>query len=130
MNNAPLQSTDTNNDWLENYEGQLAIDAYQTPDEIVIRAPIAGVKPEDLEISITDDIVHIKGERKSTEETQSDNFFAQECYWGTFSRSYILPIAVNADKADATMTKNGILVIKIPKLEKSQSKTIDIKTEE
>lgn len=129
MNNVPLAS-ETSNDWLENYEGQLAIDAYQTPEEIIIRAPIAGVKPEDLEISITDDIVNIKGERKSTEETESENYFAQECYWGTFSRSYILPIAVNADKAEATMTKNGVLMIKIPKLEKSQSKTINIKAEE
>jgi HSP20 family protein len=130
MNNAPLASSEANNDWLENYEGQLAIDAYQTPDEIIIRAPIAGVKSEDLEIAITDDIVNIKGERKADSETHSDSFFAQECYWGTFSRSYILPIAVNADKAEATMTKNGVLIIKIPKLEKSQSKTIEIKTEE
>lgn len=69
-NQIASQPTDaSNSDWMETYEGQLAVDVYQTPDDIVVRAPIAGVKPEDLEISITDDIVSIKGERKNAVPT-------------------------------------------------------------
>ena len=60
----------TESDWLEEYEGQLAVDVYQDNDFIVIKAPIAGVKPEDLEISITDEVVNIKGERKTQSELQ------------------------------------------------------------
>ena len=115
-------------DWLEDYEGQLAVDVYQTENDVVLKAPLAGVSPEDLEISITDEVINIKGERKVTEEVTRDNYFAQECYWGTFSRSYILPVAVNSEKASASL-KNGILHIVIPKLEKTKTRTIEIKTE-
>lgn len=115
-------------DWMEDYEGQLAIDVYQTGDEIVLKAPIAGVNPADLEISITDEVISIKGSRKESEEVVKENYFAQECYWGSFSRSYVLPTAVNSEKATASL-KNGILTIKIPKLEKTKTRTIEIKTE-
>lgn len=118
-----------NQDWMnDEYEGQLAIDVYQTENDVVIKAPIAGVSRENLEISITDEVMNIKGERKESEEINKDNYFAQECYWGSFSRSYVLPIAVDAEKAEANL-KNGILTIKIPKLEKTKTKTIEIKTE-
>lgn len=115
-------------DWMEDYDGQLAIDVYQTGDEIVLKAPIAGVNPADLEISITDEVISIKGSRKESEEVVKENYFAQECYWGSFSRSYVLPTAVNSEKATASL-KNGILTIKIPKLEKTKTRTIEIKTE-
>ena len=116
-------------DWLsDDYEGQLAIDVYQTENDVVLKAPIAGVPREDLEISITDEVINIKGERKQSSEITKENYFAQECYWGTFSRSYVLPIAINSEKASATL-KNGILTITIPKLEKTKTKTIEIKTE-
>lgn len=121
--------TNTDGDWLADYEGQLAIDVYQTEDEVVLTAPIAGVDKDDLEISITDEVVNVKGERRQQQETVKENFYTQECYWGAFSRSYILPVPVDATKAEALM-KNGILTIKIPKLEKSKTKTIDIKVEE
>lgn len=124
-----IQQTDNSQDWLDEYEGQLAVDVYQTEDEVVLKAPIAGVKPEDLEISITDEVINIKGERKATEEISRENFFAQECYWGAFSRSYILPVAVASEKAEAHLDKNGILTITLPKLEKSKTKVIEIKTE-
>lgn len=129
MDNTPIQNPGQTQDWMEDYEGQLAIDAYQTDDDIVVKAPIAGVRPEDLEISITDEVINIKGERKEMEEITRENFFAQECYWGSFSRSYVLPIAVNSEKASAAL-KNGILTIRVPKLEKTKTKTIEIKTEE
>ena len=130
MDNTPLSNL--NQDWMEeheNREGQLAVDVFQTEDDIVLKAPIAGVKSDDLEISITDEVISIKGERKEVEETTKENYFATECYWGSFSRSYILPIAVDAEKATAGL-KNGILTLRIPKLEKSKTKTIEIKTEE
>lgn len=127
MDSTPLANT--NQDWMEDYEGQLAIDVFQTADDMVLKAPIAGVSPENLEISITDEVINIKGERKEVEEITRDNFFAQECYWGSFSRSYVLPIAVNSEKAEAKL-KNGILTIRIPKLEKTKTRTIEIKTEE
>lgn len=129
MDNAQIQNPNSEGDWMEDYEGQLAIDAYQTDDDIVIKAPIAGVAREDLEISITDEVINIKGERKDNAEIARENFLAQECYWGSFSRSYVLPIPVNAEKATAAL-KNGILTISIPKLEKTKTKTIEIKTEE
>ena len=119
----------TNEDWLEECEGQLAVDVFQSNDSVILKAPIAGVKPADLEISITDEVINIKGERRETQETSRENYFAQECYWGAFSRSFILPIAVNAEKAEAVL-KDGILTIKIPKSEKTKTKTIAIKAEE
>jgi HSP20 family protein len=116
------------NDWLEEYEGQLAIDVYQTNDAVIVKAPIAGVKPEELEISITDDVVNIKGQRQNKSEVSGEHYFAQECYWGAFSRSYILPVAVESEKAVAQL-KDGILTITIPKLEKAKTKLIEIKAE-
>lgn len=117
------------NEWLGDYEGQLAVDVYQNDDEVVLKAPIAGVRAEDLEISITDEIINIKGERKFSEEISRESYFAQECYWGAFSRSYILPVAVESQKAEAHLDKSGILTIRIPKVEKSKTKMLEIKTE-
>ena len=109
-------------------EGQLAVDAYQTEDNIIVKAPIAGVFPENLEIAITDEVVTIRGERKKEGSVNSENYFAQECYYGAFSRSYLLPIAVNSDKATANI-KNGILTITIPKLEKTKTRIIKVENE-
>lgn len=121
--------TAPSSDWMEDYEGQLAVDVYQTDDDVVVKAPIAGVRPEDLEISITDEVVTIKGERKEQQEIKRENYLCQECYWGAFSRSYVLPVAVSGDKAQASL-KNGILTITIPKQEKTKVKTIQVKAEE
>jgi HSP20 family protein len=128
MDNTQIQPSANNQDWMEDYEGQLAIDVYQTEDDVILKAPIAGVKPEDLEISITDEVINVKGERKLIDEISRENYFAQECYWGAFSRSYILPVAVSSEKATASL-KNGILTITIPKQEKTKTKMIEIKTE-
>ncbi len=128
MENTQAQPAANNQDWMEDYEGQLAVDVYQTDDNVTLKAPIAGVKPEDLEISITDEVINIKGTRKFADEIARENYFAQECYWGAFSRSYILPVAVSSEKATASL-KNGILTITIPKQEKTKTKTIEIKAE-
>ncbi len=89
-------------------EGQLTIDVYQTDDDIVIKSTIAGVKPEDLDVNINNDMVTIRGERKQDEDIDPENYYYQECYRGPSSRSVILPVEIIADKAEATM-KNGIL---------------------
>ena len=75
----------------EEGEGQLTIDVYQTPEEVVVESTIAGVKPEDLDIAITNEAVTIRGKREKTETIKDEDYFYQECYWGKFSRSIILP---------------------------------------
>lgn len=114
-------------DWMEEYEGQLAIDVYQTPEEMIIKAPIAGVAPEDLEISITDEVVTVRGQRRDGQDISRENYFCQECYWGAFSRSYVLPIAVDSENARANL-KDGILTIAIPKQEKTKTHLLKVET--
>jgi HSP20 family protein len=112
--------------WAGDSEGQLTIDVYQTDNDIVIKSTIAGVKPEDLDVSINNDMVTIRGDRKNEEKVEGENYYYQECYWGTFSRSVILPVEVLADKAEATM-KNGILTIRLPKADTTKSKKIQVR---
>ncbi|HLM83838.1 MAG TPA: Hsp20/alpha crystallin family protein [Candidatus Bathyarchaeia archaeon] len=112
--------------WGGDSEGQLTIDVYQTDNEIVIKSTIAGVKPEDLDVSINNDMVTIRGDRKNDEVVEGENYYYQECYWGTFSRSVILPVEVIADKAEAQM-KNGILTIRLPKADTTKSKRIQVR---
>ena len=113
-------------EWTDDEEGQLAIDAYQDEDNIVLKAPVAGVAVDDLEISITDEVVTIKGQRKGDATVQRENYFVQECYWGGFSRSYILPMSIDASKAQASLSNNGILTIVLPKQEKVKTRVIKV----
>lgn len=106
-------------------EGQLAIDVYQTEESIVLVAPIAGVAESNLEVAITDEVVSIRGTRSQNTEVPSDNYFVQECYWGSFSRSYVLPVAIDPDNAAATL-RDGILTIRIPRVEKSKTRVLKI----
>ncbi len=115
-------------EWLAESEGQLTIDVYQTANEVVIKSTIAGVKPEDIDISMTNDMITIKGKREKDEEIKEEDYYYQECYWGSFSRSVILPVDVEADKAKASM-KNGILTVRLPKIEKVKTKKIEIEAE-
>jgi HSP20 family protein len=108
-------------------EGQLTIDVYQTEDAIVIKSTIAGVKPEDLDVSINNDMVTIRGERKNEEEVTGENYYYQECYWGSFSRSIVLPVDIVSEKAEASL-KNGILTIKLPKADVTKSKRIQVRS--
>lgn len=115
-------------DWLSESEGQLTIDVYQTPNEVVIKSTIAGVNPGDIDITMSNDMITIKGNRQKDEQIREENYYYQECYWGPFSRSIILPVDVEVDQAEATM-KNGILTVKLPKVEKVKTKKIAIKAE-
>src|SRR5579862_6928145 len=94
-------------EWMEEMEGQLSIDVYQTPGEVIIKAPIAGVRQEDLDVTITDEQVAIRGERHDVQNDTIEGYLVQECYWGSFSRVYMLPVAVDSDKSTARLA-NGI----------------------
>ncbi len=106
-------------------EGQLTVDVYQTDDEIIIKSTVAGVTPDDMDISITNDMVTIKGRRDPSEKVKQSGYYYQELYWGPFSRSIILPEEIDADNAKAMM-KNGVLTLKLPKLAKSRVKKIKV----
>lgn len=114
------------NDFVEEVEGQLTVDVYQTPTEIVIQSTVAGVDPENLDISITNESVTIRGRRERMERVKEDDYFFQECYWGKFARSIILPQEVDAEKSVASL-KNGILMIRLPKLNREKVKKLKVK---
>jgi len=109
-------------------EGQLTIDVYQTENDIVIKSTVAGVSAEDIDITITNDMVTIRGERKCDEEVPEENYYYQECYWGPFSRSVILPVDIDADRIDASI-KNGILTVRLPKIEKEKTRKLKVRVE-
>ncbi len=115
----------TKEKWFEQ-EGQLALDVYETSGELVIRSAIAGIKPEDLDISIENDRVLIRGERSEQAEKEGKNYFYQECYWGAFSREVILPVETDPSRAEASM-QQGVLTIRIPKIEREKKRRVEIK---
>lgn len=108
-------------------EGELPIDMYQTGDHIVIRALIAGVSPDDLDIAITRDMVTIKGAREEEREAPEENYYHHELYWGGFSRTILLPEEILIDEADAK-EKHGLLEIILPKVDKDRSARLKVKT--
>lgn len=116
-------------EWLTETEGQLTIDVYQTDSDVVIKSTIAGVRAEDIDVTITNDMVTIKGSRTRDEKVTEEDYYYQELYWGAFSRSVILPVDVLADKTKAAM-KNGILTILLPKAERLTTKKIKVKSEQ
>lgn len=114
-----LKENDQEKWFSEDYEGELAVDVYQNDNSIVVKSTIAGVRPEDLEIYIHNDLLTIRGKRAEEMTTKGKDYFFQECYWGGFSRSIILPVEVQVDKVEATL-KNGILKIVMPISQKSK----------
>lgn len=106
-------------------EGQLTVDVYQTEDDIVIKSTIAGVTADDIDVSITNDMVTVKGNRKSDEKVKPSDYYYQELYWGAFSRTIILPEEIDADDAKASM-KNGVLTLRLPKLVKNKIKKVRV----
>lgn len=106
-------------------EGQLTVDVYQTPEDIIVESTIAGVKPEDIEIDVTSESVTIHGERHKEESISESDYFYRECFWGRFSRSIILPQEVDPDKAHSSL-KNGVLTIKLPKVHRNKSRKIKV----
>jgi HSP20 family protein len=109
-------------------EGQLTVDVCQTDSEIIIQSTVAGVLPEDLEINITAESVTIRGKREREEKVEAKDYLYQECFWGSFSRSIILPQEIDPDRAVATL-KNGVLTIRLPKVDRQKAKKIKVKVE-
>lgn len=108
-------------------EEKLPIDMYQTANEVVVKVAVPGVKPEEVEITISGDILTIKGETKATEEVKRGDYLYQEHRYGAFTRSITLPSALQSDKAEATFD-NGILTLTIPRAEEAKPKIIKVKT--
>jgi HSP20 family protein len=115
-----------NEEWMSDFEGQLNIDMYQTKDNVIIKSTIAGVKPEDIDITVANDMVTVKGARKKEEVIAQDDYFYQECYWGNFSRSVIIPVDIDSESIEADL-KDGILTIIIPKAAKAKTKKVKVK---
>lgn len=115
-------------EWVDDAEGQLTLDVYQTPNEIIIQSIIAGVKPEDLDVSITQDMITIRGKRERSQEISQENYYYNELYWGTFSRSVLLPQEVDIDEAEATI-KNGLLTVRLPKIDREQIQKLKVRNE-
>lgn len=114
-------------DWLADYEGQLNIDMFQTKDNVIIKSTIAGVRPEDIDITVANDMVSIKGTRHKEETISNDDYFYQECYWGSFSRSVIVPVDVESESIEADL-KDGILTIIIPKAAKAKTRKVKVRS--
>lgn len=108
-------------------EGELSVDVYQTPNEIIIEAMVAGVKPEDLHLSITRDMVTIKGRRDGNTQVTNDDYFYKELYWGAFTRTILLPHEVEIEEAEA-VEKHGLLIIRLPKVDKARQTKLKVKS--
>jgi len=114
--------------WINNSpeEGELNVDVYQNQNEIVIKTMVAGVKPEDLDVAISRDMVTIKGKRESERTIADDDYFHKELYWGSFSRTIVLPQEIDVDAAEA-VEKHGLLIIKLPKLDKNRQTRLKVR---
>ena len=110
----------------ESEEAQLTVDVYNTPSEIVIKTMVAGVKPDDLDVSITRDSVTIRGEREEERTLSGDDYLHRELYWGAFSRTIALPEEIDVDGAEAA-EKHGMLILRLPKLDKNRQTKLRVK---
>lgn len=126
---APMPDNQPNeNDWEEtqdDFPGQLAVDVYETDEQLVVKARTAGVNKEDLDVSISDGILTISGTLSSGDDSGATNWHIQECYWGEFSRTLALPVAVKEDEVGAVL-KDGVLSITFGKVKQEQAKKITI----
>ena len=116
--------------WMEaetEEEGELTVDVYQTADAIVVKSMIAGVRPEDLDISITRDVVTIRGKREEERLSADDDYLVRELYWGSFTRTIELPEEIDVDESEA-IEKHGLLILKLPKLDKKRQSKLKVKT--
>lgn len=109
-------------------EGELLVDVYHTPDEIVIKAILGGVERDEIDISATQDMITIRATRDHPEEVGRENYYYQELYWGTFSRSIMLPQEIDIDATQASFS-NGLLTIRLSKIDKERVEKIKVKME-
>ena len=125
----PVKNNDKNNNWIEeeNEEAELTVDVYQTNSDIVVQTMVAGVRPEDLELTISRDMITIRGKREESRTINEENFFTKELYWGSFSRTILLPAEVDPEEAEA-IEKHGLLTIKLPKIDKDKKTNVRVKS--
>lgn len=122
---APVAADDTWEEADDDFPGQLAVDVYETDEKLVVKARTAGVNKEDLDVSISDGILTISGTLSSGDDSDATNWHIQECYWGEFSRTLALPVAVKEDEVEAVL-KDGVLTISFTKIKQEQAKKITI----
>lgn len=123
---APVQ--DDGQAWEEDqddFPGQLAVDVYETADQLIVKARTAGVNKEDLDVSISDGILSISGTLSSGDDSDATNWHVQECYWGEFNRTLALPVPVKEEEVAAVL-KDGVLTISFSKVKQEQAKKITI----
>ena len=113
-------------DGVSGNEGQLPVDVHQTPSDIIIRAFVAGVRPDELSISISRDMVEIEGSRMEREQVASSDYFTRELFWGSFARSIMLPQEIDVEASSAS-AKDGLLTIILPKLDKARQTKLRVK---
>jgi len=111
----------------EEMDGELTVDMYQNSDAIIVKTMAAGVKPEDLDISISRDSVTIKGRRESSREVNEEDYFYRELYWGSFSRTLMLPAEVDVEGSQA-VEKHGLVIITMPKINKERQTKLRVKS--
>jgi HSP20 family protein len=116
-------------EWMEETieEGQLTVDVFNTANDIVIKTIVAGVKPEDLDISISRDMVTIRGKREEMREVSDEDYFHRELYWGVFSRTVLLPEEIDVEAAEAN-ERHGLLTIRLPKIDKRRQTKLRVKS--
>ena len=114
-------------DEYEEEDGELPIDVHQNDSEIIVQAFIAGVKPDEIQIAITRDSITVKGKRQASQNIEDNDYYIRELYWGTFSRTIELPAEVEPEEAEA-VEKHGLIIIKIPKIDKQKKANIRVKS--
>ena len=124
-----VKSDNKKSGWMEeeSEEAELAVDVYQTPTEIVVQTFVAGVKPEELDISIARDMITIVGHREENRNIDEENYFTKELYWGKFSRTIMLPQEVEPEEVEAT-ERHGLLTIRLQKVDKDKTNNIKVKS--
>lgn len=127
----PSVQSDESGGWMDEAasedEGELMVDVYQTDRDIIIQTMVAGVSAQDLDLSISKEIVTIKGRREEPASVDGDDYFHRELYWGPFSRTILLPQEIEADSVEA-VEKNGLLTIRLPKIDKERTKQVRVKS--
>jgi HSP20 family protein len=128
-NHEPLLEEDTEKSWIneDESEGELTVDVFETANHIIVKTIVAGVEKEDLDVSLSRDMVIIKGKREMEEEVEDSDYFHKELYWGSFSRTILLPQEVDIEKAEATENQ-GLLTIKLPKVDKGKQTRLRVKS--
>lgn len=111
----------------EEEDGQLTVDVYQTDDNIIIKTMVAGVSPSDLDVSITRDMVTIRGTRSTERSVSEEDYFHKELYWGSFSRTILLPQEIEVEEAEA-IEKHGLLILTLPKIDKARQTKLKVKS--